>query len=99
LRANTRLSDIVCKLGGDEFVVIYNHCDGQTAIQLAKKLHSGVNIEIPSELKSCWNAALSIGVVEVGENCPSASEMIKRTDNAMYVAKKSGRNSVELAKH
>lgn len=83
-----RDSDIFCRVGGEEFVVIIPHASRDEAQQIAEKLR----IEI-EKYKKVVPITMSFGVVEyiLGED---ASFIFKRVDDALYKAKESGRNIV-----
>jgi diguanylate cyclase (GGDEF)-like protein len=82
--------DIVCRWGGEEFVVLFPAVDLKNALFLAEKLR--VSIEV-LEIDVVGRVTASFGVTEVikGESVDSA---IERADKAMYMAKESGRNCV-----
>jgi diguanylate cyclase (GGDEF)-like protein len=85
-----RSSDIFCRIGGEEFVIILPHTNIENAKSIAQKLR----ITVESS-KVIIPITISFGVVEYkkGENLDS---IFKRVDNALYKAKKSGRNRVEV---
>lgn len=90
LKEHVRKTDIVCRLGGDEFLIISEHCDQKSAFNLAQKLCNicgNFNLET---LKECWIPSLSIGVAEIGASCKSTNDILKKADGAMYKAKKNG---------
>jgi diguanylate cyclase (GGDEF)-like protein len=82
--------DIVCRWGGEEFVVLFPAVDLKNALFLAEKLR--ISIEV-LEIDVVGRVTASFGVTEVikGESVDSA---IERADKAMYMAKESGRNCV-----
>ncbi len=90
LQENTRMGDMVCRLGGDEFLVICNHCDANSAINLAEKLNVEISRSTNYEIIQFWNPSISIGVAEVDESCNTVSEVLNRADHAMYNAKNTG---------
>lgn len=89
LRENIRKSDTVFRIGGDEFVIIFPN----TTLEVAKSicLRVGIKIEeLKDEDKSDCKIGLSCGFSEYNTNNKiSASELIRRADEEMYVSKRS----------
>ncbi len=93
LRRATRSDDVVCRLGGEEFLIICSNCDIEEASRSAERICKAVaehRIDIGSER---YNVTVSIGVAEVAEN-DSVDELLKRSDRRVYAAKGLGRNCV-----
>jgi diguanylate cyclase (GGDEF)-like protein len=81
-RRRLRLTDLLARIGGDEFAVAMPNCGLDEAVVVGDELRGA----LPDGL-TC-----SVGVAEwsVGE---SASELLSRADEALYAAKNAGRNS------
>jgi diguanylate cyclase (GGDEF)-like protein len=94
---NVRQSDVVCRLGGEEFVVIGGGMDAPSATACAERLRmeiAGRAIDIPGgELR----VTLSIGVAVREPQMKEPAELLKAADQAVYAAKQGGRNQVRLA--
>lgn len=90
LTEHTRKTDIVCRLGGDEFLVICPHLAIDSAMQLGHKINSEVKKFLPEDYKKFWTPSLSIGVASISQNLSQTNELIKAADSAMYVGKKNG---------
>ena len=90
LKANLRESDAVGRLGGDEFGIILNNANqnagSRKATQLAEILTNQVTLGEDLQLET------SVGIAEFPSNQESASEIIRRADNAMYSAKRDSRS-------
>lgn len=86
-----RSIDIVCRWGGEEFIVLLPSDDIEKAVLVAEKLRETVE---NLTLEPVKKVTVSIGVCEVrmGE---SMYQTIERADKALYVAKNSGRNIVK----
>jgi diguanylate cyclase (GGDEF)-like protein/PAS domain S-box-containing protein len=96
LTSTTRESDIVARMGGDEFTVILNYCDEQTACKIMER----ARVELQA-LNLCWddkcfNASVSIGIVPITQSSGSVKDLMMVADAACYVAKEEGRNRVHL---
>ena len=83
-----RDSDIFCRIGGEEFVILIPHANLEEAIKIAQKVRVLVK-----EYKKIVPITMSFGVVtyKIDE---SSDAMFKRADEALYVAKERGRDQV-----
>ncbi len=96
LTSRLRKSDVVCRIGGDEFAVLIYDSSLAQAKQTAEAirdllkdyqyLQSGLQLEL-----SC-----SIGLCEINGSANSSDSYLKQADKALYVAKKRGRNMVHV---
>lgn len=90
LREGVRRSDIVCRLGGDEFLVICPHSKLSGAADVARKILSARQPFCTEEGVECWDGGLSIGVAEVRSSMDQPSDLIQAADEALYTAKRQG---------
>ncbi|MCW2925954.1 MAG: response regulator receiver modulated diguanylate cyclase [Thermoleophilia bacterium] len=91
VREEKRDSDFAARFGGEEFVVLVP-ADADDAVRLAERLRRAVAaIELP-QLGPDGRVTVSIGVSSFPEQATNASELFERADQALYVAKGSGRN-------
>ena len=97
LKKNIRKTDIACRLGGDEFLIICNYCNKENALCLANKLNNEIKMQIQNDNINYWEPSISIGIAEIDDTCSTSSEILNKADGAMYIAKNSGGNSAEIA--
>jgi diguanylate cyclase (GGDEF)-like protein len=90
MRTSVRQADVVGRLGGDEFAVIMPETDAQLADAAAKRLIAGLR----NVFKGTPNVTASIGVVSCTATEASTDDLLRRADQAMYDAKKSGKDRV-----
>lgn len=94
LEKNSRVGDMVCRYGGEEFAVILPECESNLARQIAERLRAAVatfNFAVEGDKEA--HLTVSIG----GASCPSdAPDLVARADAALYRAKHQGRNRVEM---
>ncbi|TQF72240.1 bifunctional diguanylate cyclase/phosphodiesterase [Pseudoalteromonas luteoviolacea] len=84
------------RIGGDEFVLVYDHCTDQTqAIELAEKVLSVIKAPFTLADETCYVAA-SIGVALAPHDGKNTEQLLKAADQAMYKAKQLGRNGFAL---
>jgi diguanylate cyclase (GGDEF)-like protein len=88
---NIREEDIFSRWGGEEFIAIFDNCNGANAIHHTEKLRK--IISETSFPKAQERVTCSIGVTEITETDDSDS-VILRVDQALYQAKEQGRNCV-----
>lgn len=92
VRENTRQSDAAARLGGEEFVILLADTDGGDAYALAERLRSQIaRTRFGIGVLSNRTVTASFGVIEfrAGEGL---DEAIRRADEMMYAAKRSGKN-------
>ena len=96
--AMKRPADFCARYGGEEFIVILPNTDEQGAVQVAERIRTNVEeMKIPHEKSLPMGiVTISLGVaVGNSDNLSSPDELIKKADDALYLAKKNGRNRVE----
>ncbi len=97
LRRAVRGEDVVSRYGGDEFIAVCDQCDEFDALVIAERLRTAVAEPIdgvPHELRV--TASVGVALVEAPEDTHTADVIIALADQAMYVAKTSGRNRIEM---
>ncbi|MDO8879263.1 MAG: diguanylate cyclase [Coriobacteriia bacterium] len=98
LRDNTRAGDVVCRFGGEEFVVIWAGTDITAGFSRAEALRQGVgDLAFTLDGESIGQVTLSIGVALLGEHGDSGDALLSAADAALYAAKDEGRDRVVLA--
>jgi two-component system, cell cycle response regulator len=99
LRKVVRGIDIVARFGGEEFVIVMPDTESFAASRVAERIRSGIE---KTQFAICKgqktiDVTVSIGVATAGEGFDSPERLFKMADEALYDAKKSGRNQVKLA--
>jgi diguanylate cyclase (GGDEF)-like protein/hemerythrin-like metal-binding protein len=96
LRYTVRNDDIVCRLGGDEFLVICPNTPLEGAKQLAEKLCREIASMRVRAGSGEWHGSISIGVAERKAGMNHFEALIKAADQGVYSAKKNGRSCVAV---
>jgi diguanylate cyclase (GGDEF)-like protein len=97
MRETIRTYDVVCRLGGEEFLIIAPNTEAAAALLLAERIRHAI------ENRQLNNVALSRPVtVSIGVACSTHyplgwKELVKMADQAVFRAKKAQRNAVHLA--
>ncbi len=96
LETTLRDSDILCRWGGDEFIIALPSCQDKTGIVgVAEKLRETVVKYIESHPLN-YKVSISIGIAIAPLHAKEPDLLIRNADMAMYLAKKNGKNRCEL---
>jgi len=93
LRTNLRQTDIVARMGGDEFIVLLPETDQFAANIAITKLQSLLLQEMQ---RNQWEVTFSIGVITLLGSSLSIDEVIHKADQLMYIAKTEGKNKIRF---
>jgi diguanylate cyclase (GGDEF)-like protein len=96
IKENLRGSDMLFRIGGEEFVILLNGTDMAGAELLAERIRASIEHHILAFGMETIKITVSLGVSTLLKD-DGADTFIKRADAAMYKAKKAGRNRVMLA--
>lgn len=88
LLATVRSSDTVCRLGGDEFLVVASTASKEHVDQLARKIESSLH-EPFMLLGRPTTVSVSVGISVFPQDATDASALVDQADSAMYRAKRS----------
>lgn len=93
-----RAVDISGRLGGEEFAIILPETSAAEAWEAAERLRLAVaDTGMQSEAGAFLRITISIGVAILGDVAVDIETLLKRADEALYVAKNNGRNQVRMA--
>lgn len=96
LRGRMRATDVVARIGGDEFAVVLPRCELDEAEDLADAIGKSIRLHAPPSEASPPITA-SIGVATFGPRNGGFDEVLSAADNALYEAKRAGRDTVRVA--
>ena len=94
-KANTRGVDLACRIGGEEFVLVLPGADLEAGYLIAERLRERIEatpFQTPVNGAVAVTASVGIAVLEFADDTPET--LFKRADNALYAAKRAGRNCV-----
>ncbi|MDI6871613.1 MAG: sensor domain-containing diguanylate cyclase [Bacillota bacterium] len=100
IRRSVREADTPARYGGEEFVVLLPETNLRSAMQAAERIRQGVAALAGEEGKTqpLGHFSVSVGVASYPVPCPSAEELVKQADAALYEAKKAGRDRCQACK-
>jgi len=84
LKNSARASDIICRYGGEEFVIMLPQTDKKGAQIIAERLRVQVGLYLPT--------TVSIGVASYPDDAIELIKLVDKADGALYQAKKTGKN-------
>ena len=94
-----RTEDVLARYGGEEFVIVARGIEGESGVTFAERIRQNVEgLAIP------WQGgqitiAISVGIAHTGgRGYASSPSLVAAADGALYVAKRNGRNRVEVAR-
>jgi diguanylate cyclase (GGDEF)-like protein len=97
LKNSTRVSDIACRFGGEEFVLILNDVDSSTALPRVEQICREIKRkQIVFNGKPLLTVTVSAGLAEAPAHGASPEELLRAADKALYAAKSAGRDRVEV---
>jgi diguanylate cyclase (GGDEF)-like protein len=92
LTLERRATDVVARIGGEEFAIILPETDLNGALKCAEKVRTSVaaisNLKRP--------ITISLGIAMLNENIDKAETLLHQADQALYDAKKNGRNRIYI---
>ncbi|MEX0972793.1 MAG: diguanylate cyclase [Solirubrobacterales bacterium] len=96
LNGRMRATDVVARLGGDEFALVLPRCDLDEAEEIAEAVAAAIRLHtLPGEAAPPITA--SIGIATFGPQSGGYDAVLSAADNAMYEAKRAGRDSVRVS--
>lgn len=91
-----READIVCRFGGDEFVIILSHLDANKTVQVAESIKSAISEHTFTIGKYARSLACSIGISFIDGSAKDSNLYLIQADTALFEAKRRGRNAVHV---
>jgi len=98
VQRNSRAEDILCRYGGEEFLLVLSDCSSKTLIQRAERIREGVKqLRLEHEQRPLGEITLSIGVALFPDHGRTLDELFQAADAALYQAKRAGRDRIAVA--
>lgn len=93
LLSTTREEDLVFRFGGEEFVIIL-HAEKERAQEVAERIRHRVENFYREGQETIYKFTISLGVASYPQDAQNAKELLIKADQALYQAKRQGRNRV-----
>jgi diguanylate cyclase (GGDEF)-like protein len=96
LKRSARAHDVICRIGGDEFLVICPDTETGAALQCGERLCNAVAATHVEYGNYRFKGSVSVGVASRDSAMPDPKSMIRAADHAMYRAKSEGRSRASV---
>lgn len=94
IQGEVRATDLVGRVGGEEFVVVMPDAPGEQAEALAERLRGAIANSAVALARGACSVTVSIGIGQLAACDHGIHEVLERADRALYAAKRAGRNQV-----
>jgi diguanylate cyclase (GGDEF)-like protein len=94
IKSGLRAQDVVCRTGGDEFIVICPETDLEAALICGERVRRAVREQVLTTGTLTLRGSVSVGVAARDEKTPDIDALIKCADQGVYLAKQEGRDHV-----
>lgn len=94
LKQCSRTADVPARWGGDEFTVLLSEAEPDSLEMIARRVRETV---LTSDWGPCGAITVTIGIAVLPQDAQTLEDLLRAADDAMYLAKKRGRNTFALA--
>lgn len=96
LKSTLRETDFPIRWGGEEFLLLLRNCTKEEGLRVAEKLRLAIEASSPCRSLPSIKVTISIGLSQF-DGTEAMDQTINRADDALYAAKRAGRNRVRAA--
>ncbi len=97
LRKTLRATDVLCRVGGEEFLVICRETSAEQALVCAERLRQRVEAHRIETLDTEVAITISMGIAPRDATTPDPEALVKHADLATYASKTAGRNRITVS--
>ncbi|MEM1171309.1 MAG: EAL domain-containing protein [Cyanobacteria bacterium P01_H01_bin.35] len=94
LHQHIRKTDVLARMGGDEFSLLLYHCSLSEAQDVTKKILTAITEFQFKWQQKIFHIGISIGLTEVTPQATDEAELMRQADKLCYIAKQDGRNQI-----
>lgn len=98
IKDNIRENDYAFRMGGDEFLIFLPETNEEHAYHYAERLRSGIETKKLQSNTRIYSISISLGISQYRQSDVDLEAVVRRADEALYQAKNSGKNRVEIWK-
>lgn len=96
LQSLLRRSDLLARIGGDEFGIFLEDCNIENALAIADKIRKEIKSFRFVWANNSFEVGASIGLATLDHTTVSLTELMRNADTACYISKEEGRNRIHL---
>ncbi len=98
LKSRCREEDIICRYGGDEFVIVLPRTSQEQTIQVAQRIKNSVSdLVFNPGTKNEFKTTVSMGIAMFPNEGDSSQKLLQSADQSLYAAKRGGRDKIEIS--
>ncbi len=97
MQASLRQYDAIGRCGGEEFLIVSPGCSEAAAAEQAERLRECLSASPVQCFQGAIPVTVSLGVVATTSGAVQADDLLRAADEALYAAKKNGRNQVKVS--
>ena len=98
IQKHTRAEDIVCRYGGEEFLLVLSDCTPRNLVRRAEDIRAGVKqLRLEHGQRALGDVTLSAGAALFPDHGRTLDDLFQAADAALYQAKKAGRDQIVVA--
>jgi diguanylate cyclase (GGDEF)-like protein len=97
IRANTRSHDLAARMGGEEFCIVMPDSSPRASAAVADRIRSQIEATVVQTANGPIRATVSAGIAVRSAEPETLQSLLNRADAALYEAKASGRNRVQIS--
>lgn len=92
-----RSNDVLARIGGEEFIILFPNISLTQACEVCERLRKKIEVTAIKDNSTAVSVSASFGITAFPGNYSNTTELLKSVDDALYDAKKSGRNCIKTA--
>jgi diguanylate cyclase (GGDEF)-like protein/PAS domain S-box-containing protein len=96
LESCVRQNDVVCRLGGDEFLIILFNCTSMIGFNIAEQIITAIRVPVTVSDSVSINVGVSVGIAQFPNHGNNVETLLKAADDAMYEVKRNGKNGYAI---